>query len=483
MDVPVPGRPFALRGRPAGTLVVGTLTKAGPVEGVEVTLTVELPQRGEEATEPLVRRATSDDQGRAIFENLLPPDVPEGSKLVVEARITPDGEAQTAGPFELGKTGVAVVLAEGIDVDPHASHGRGRPRPPGPRRDPSLAPGTVRVRLVDGNGEPVSGHVVHVVRSDVTGRETWHEGRTGPDGVVVVGDVEVQADSVYRVEVTYDGGPYRSPLFELPAREGTAVDLEVFETTSDVTSIKSAVKLELRARENDLMQVIQVHELIIEGEKAYWPADGMEVRGIDGSRDFTVMGGSGTWLEHRQGAPFARLAVPIPPEELVDLSVAYLLEHDGTARLRWTTPLPLLETTMVVPRGLVLEVVGAEQEPAGDAGSGMDIYRLGPVAAGDSLELTVSGFPVRSPLLRQIGAGLSLAMVLGVVLAIVLGRHRSTREQLLEHRDELLRMLDDMERQGSAESDTARIVEVLDRVYRQLDAIEPSPREARTREA
>jgi hypothetical protein len=478
-DAPVPGRPFALRGRPAGTLVVGTLTKAGPVEGVEVTLTIAPPKPGEEAPEPIVRRATSDSQGRAVFDNLLPPDVPEGSKLVVEAKVTPEGETQRAGPFELGKTGVAVVLSEGFDADPHASQGRRRARLPRPRPDPSLAPGTVRVRLVNGEGEPVSGQVVQVVERDVTGRDTVHEGRTGADGVTVVDDVEAHPDALYGVEVTYDGGPYRSRLFELPTRAGMAVDLAVFETTSDITTIKGAVRLELRARENDLLQVVQVHELVVEGEKAYWPTEGLEVIGVDGSRDFAVMGRAGNWLEHRQGASSAKLAVPIPPGELVQLSVAYLLEHDGTARLTWTPPVPLLEVTIVTPGGLVLEAAGAEQQPAGDAGGGMAVYRLGPLAAGSPLEVTASGFPVRSPILRRIGAGTSLAMVLGVVIAIALGRRRTAREQLLEHRDELLRMLDENERQGGQESGRTRIIEVLDRVYRQLDAMDPPPSQAK----
>jgi hypothetical protein len=463
--------------------VVGTLTGAGPVDGVEVTLTIEVPKRGDEVPEPLVRRATSDGQGRAVFEKLLPPEVPEGSKLVVEAKITPDGGVQRAGPFELGDTGVAVVLSEGLAVDSHASDGHQRARLPGPRRDPSLPPGTVRLRLVDGKSRPVPGQAVEVVRRDFTGHDTVYEDHTGPEGVATIENGEVQVDAIYRVDVSYHGGPYRSRLFELSTDMGTAVDLRVFETTSDVAPIKSAATLELRARENDLMQVMQGHELLVEGEKAYWPEPGMEVRGVEGSKDFTVMRRAGDWLEHREGAPLATLAVPIPPEELVQLSVAYMLEHDGMARLRWTPPVPLVETTIAIPRGLVLEADGAKLDSTGHAGAGMDVYRLGPRAAGSPVEVTVSGFPVRSPILRRVGAGLSLAMILGVALALTLRRRRTTREQLLEHRAELMRMLDEAERREDAEADTSRIVAVLDQVYRQLDAIEPPATATKTREA
>jgi hypothetical protein len=105
-------------------------------------------------------------------------------------------------------------------------------------------------------------------------------------------------------------------------------------------------------------------------------------------------------LEHAEGSPFATLREPLPPGEVVDMSIAYLMPHHGTLALRWTSPLP-------VANGPRRRAAGAQAQEGrdrpGDAAalagrlgpSDFELYELGRDPVGGSFDLEVEGLVTR----------------------------------------------------------------------------------------
>ena len=82
--------------------------------------------------------------------------------------------------------------------------------------------------------------------------------------------------------------------------------------------------------ERDHAGVAQVYEVLVSGDKAFWPGEGFRVDGLVGTKSLQVMRSAEEWLDHEDDkAPFVTLAHPIPPGEVVSLSVHYGIEHDG----------------------------------------------------------------------------------------------------------------------------------------------------------
>src|SRR5690606_20818505 len=117
-----------------------------------------------------------------------------------------------------------------------------------PRATPTVAPGSVRVAVIDGADRPVGDQPVTVIQRSVTGASAKYSGRTGADGVALVDGVEVEGESAYAVEVIYRGAPYRTSLFTMSDTLGVTAELRVFPTTSDPSRIRGATQLEVTGR-------------------------------------------------------------------------------------------------------------------------------------------------------------------------------------------------------------------------------------------
>ena len=460
-----PGRAFADDRFPAGTVVVGALDLAarGGVADAPVKLVITPP-----AGDPIVKSGRTDAQGRALFPDLLPPAVPEGSQVVVEVELA--GAARRSEPFTLGDKGMIVVLTVG-EV-PEESVARPAPRRPvmPPRMLPTVPAGTVRLAVVDGRDRPVPGQEVSVVLRDVTGGRAEFAGVTGPDGVAYV-EVEV-ADGGYEARALYRGAPYRTTMFRMGDAMGVAAELRVFPTTRDLSRVRTATQLELIGRENDLAQVGQLYQAFVAGDEAYWPGKPISISGAEGATGFVVMDRASPILEHADKAPFATLAEPIPPGEPVDLSIAYLLPHDGAAEIRWTPVLPLVDASALVGKELRVTrgAKGPPTPPPQAPQAPFDLYELGGRAVGEPLIFEVSGLPVRPRLIRDLGWQIGLGLL--VVFGVALWPRRGLRDQLLARKAALLAELDRVDA-AAPRDERARAVVLaeLDRVFRQLDAL------------
>lgn len=469
-DVPPLGVAFANPGQELGTVVVGTLDLGGgrPVTGVEVRLEISPPGGPTQ-----VRKVTSDSRGAARFAELG--ELPADSKLVAEATL--GGELRRSEPFTLAgqEHGMAVVLAV---TGARATREERRALQP-PRAVPTIPAGTVRATVFGPDDAPVAAAEVAVIRIDVTGMQQRFVARADAEGIARVTDVSLADDSLYRVEVRHAGAPFRSRLFQMNERMGVAVELRVFPTTGDVGKLRSAVQFGIEALENDQARVVQLHQAIVEGDAAFWPATPLRLGGPEEAKGLVVLDRVTVDLDHKEGAPFATLNEPIPPGEVVDLSVAYLMPHRGSLTLRWPTPFPV-ETGRAVLTPELRVVRGALGPPIrpphqeGQAPTDFDVYDLGKLPLGGSFELTVEGLATTPRTFRQLGLGLGLLIALATLLALLLRPRASLQQRLQRRRDALLRALERSDaavaagEPGAAEA-RQRVIFALDQVYRQLD--------------
>lgn len=485
--VPLPGNAFPLPDSPAGQLTIGTfdLVARAPIGQVEVQLEITPP-----AGEPIVRQGTTDGQGKLVFEGLLPPEIPAGSKLVASATLRDGAERRVSTPFEMhAESGLALVLAEGAEqwaaeeahAQPHAAPHQRAPLQ-APRILPGLQPGTVRVRLVDANDGPVAGQQVVVVQKTAEGTGGSWRGQTGATGMAEVDGIEVRGDAVYVVKLQYDGAPYQSSFFGLDKRGGVAVELRVFEVTADPSVVRSALQVDITGLENDHAQVVHVYEAMVSGEKAFWPAGGMKIPAMPGAKGLVVMRRAEAWLDHEEKADFVKLAGPLPPGELINLSFGYLVEHGGEVRFDWQSPFELVETSVLVADDQELDAPGAREGESPPQMPDKSAYLLGPRQRGATIEFSIAGLPTTNPIFRRLGVVLAGLMGLAVVIGIVSKPRRSTRDRLLRRRDELLAHLEQL----GDDTDPARrrqIMVALDRTYRQLRALDEMRRDPPAPEA
>jgi len=470
-DVPRPGVAFPNPGQEQGTVVVGTLDLGGgrPITGVEVRLEISPPEGPKQ-----VRKVESDPRGAARFAGLEA--VPPGSKLVAEATL--NGQLRRSEPFVLEgqEHGVAVVLA--VTGARAAETGERRPMQP-PRALPTIAPGTVRVDVFGPDDAPVAAAEVAVIRIDVTGIEQRFTAKSAADGQVLVTDVAVADDSLYRVEVRHQGAPFRSRLFQMNDRLGVAVELRVFPVTSDPGKLRTAVQFGVEALENDQARVVQLHQAVVEGEAAFWPRTPLRLSGPAEAKGMVVLDRVTVDLDHKEGAPFATLNEPIPPGEVVDLSIAYLMPHHGAVKLRWSTPFPV-ETGRVVltpDLKLVRGALGPPVRPPHQEGQQepqFDVYDVGKLPLGGDYQLEVEGLVTTPRAFRDLGLGLGALIGLGTLLALILRPRASLQQRLLRRRDALLRALERSDAAVAAGAPGAadarqRLIYALDQVYRQLD--------------
>jgi hypothetical protein len=518
-DMPMPGKPFPLVGRPSGTLVVGTLDLGGaneagigPIPDVEITLTATVAGQA-----PIIEVLRTDANGRALYEN-LEQRLPAGAQLIVSAQLEPDGEIEKSEPFTLGTTAYAVILTRGEGTagvaPPQPPQPPQQPPPPqrvelpGPRVDTSIGRGQVRVFVVDANDQPVPNQLVMVHSSEATGDSGTQTGTTGVDGMVIIDDVPNGVDMLSQVRVVYEGAPYSSVLFEMPEDAGAVVMQRVFRPTGDRTRVRSALQIDVRPRENDYAAVSFTYAAFVDGDEAFYVPGGMVIFGPEGTSSMHVMDESKAYLMHDGETPWVEIDRPIEPGVEVRLSFAVGMRHDGTLEIDWSTPFPLVEgaSLVSVPEELAVThgVAGApEIEPhAGPGGKPIELYELGfqPFAlgicdllanarqpcltdgwSGHDLSVVIEDLPIRSRVWPYTAWALLAATVLGVAVSMLLRRRVGPREALLARRDALMAELVALEQRGhDTGKDTGehrktrvRLLRALDRIYRQLEAIGP----------
>jgi 5-hydroxyisourate hydrolase-like protein (transthyretin family) len=505
------GEAFPLTGRPAGTVVVGTLayreaTDEGgqdtPSGGIEplTKLPVKLYAVAEGATDlegarVLAEKAT-DEEGRVSFQGL---EVGEGERVVAEAQVSPDAAAQRSKPFDISEVAMAVVLVDETvaatiaeqQARAQQGHAAAAGQGVGPRRRAPLPPvsrdantpaNAVRVAIIDGEDRPVADKAVVVHRVSPGGGEVTAEGSTGPNGVALVDELQPKTDALFYAEVDHEGAPYRTRLFELPEKVGARATLRVFPRTTDPKQVRSAVHFEFDGLENDKLRLLIGYEVLVQGDAAFWPDGGMKLAGPEAVTVAKPMPEAGAWLEEVEGAPFAKLTGPLPPGEVIKLSMAYVLPHAGTAKIEWEAPFPLMQARAVLKteQSISSGTTGAPGERV-DAehavGEPLIIHDLAvaggsEAAPGTSLAFTIDGFVSRPRYYWYVAIGAGVLIVLVAGFAVATAPRKTRREELVERRDLLHRRFDELSRGSATEAELDKVKTALELVYRQLDALD-----------
>ncbi len=454
---------------------------------------VDAPDPDDDA---LVRRQSIGEDGRAIFPNMLAAEIPQATQWVAEVTLPGSDKPLRSKPFRVfPEEGTAIYLAVGVDPGevPTATAAKRRPLMP-PRRMPTIQPGVVRVAVLDADDRPVADQPVQIIREDVTGGREAVEANTDASGVTRIA-VEVSGDSLYYAQAIHDDAPFRSVRFGMNDAAGVGLELRVFETTSDLSRVRSEVQFIFVPRENNRVEVNQGYRVFVEGDEALWLGEDTQIPGADGALGFVVMNhATPGLLTHNEKAPFATLEQPIPPGAVADLSVAYLLEHDGIATATWEAPFPVVSGAAVMQPDYKLTAGSSEaptRPPHQTGREVVDVYKLAAFDAGTSIGLEISDLPVneRAQILQAIGTGTGLLLFGGIAVLMLLGRRRAnTRERLLQQREKLLNLLDAVDAAGGIEIPGVRrggaasrpgapaqrklVIAALDRVYRDLDALD-----------
>ncbi|MEM7157798.1 MAG: hypothetical protein AAF799_33470 [Myxococcota bacterium] len=486
-EISLPGIVFDFPKTPPGTLMVGVfdLGKRQGLTDVEVQLVVTTAD-GQQSTNAL----ETGPMGQATFEGIA--DIPADATLQVQTVLDDGPEPYRSMVFSPQPAkGQAIVLARGrmsrAGGSPHeggaAASGAGGDNPhapaarrklPPPQISTKLAPGTVSALVLDSKDQPLANQAITIVKKDFSGTETRFEAKTGPDGIATHADLPVVNDALYYIAVSYDAAPYTSSFFGLDKRGGVTVAMRVWPVTSDPAVARSAIQFEIIEAENDSAQVIQIYEVLVTGEEAYWPGkEPLVIEGIEGAKGLVVLRGADDWLDHEDKAPFATLSHPIPPGEVAALSIGYLIDgHDGTIELDWAPPFQIIESAVVVSDQLTLDAPGAKRsEREIPDQPGLDYtrvaYELGQQGTGP-VRATVSGLRGTERIYAKIGIVVGLALALVALIGVVTAPRGTAQARLERRRDALLAALET----SRDERKRRRMVAALDRVYRQLGALE-----------
>jgi hypothetical protein len=149
-----------------------------------------------------------------------------------------------------------------------------------------------------------------------------------------------------------------------------------------------------------------------------------------------------------------------------------VVEHDGSVEIEWRPPFEVIESAVIVKDGFEVEATGAkrsDREVPEHPNLDYDriAYDLGQKGTG-MLRVTVSGLLRTNPIYRWLGVGFGTVLVVALVVGLVLRPKGDTRARLSRRRDDLLAALE----QRRSEAERRRLVSALDRIYRQLDALD-----------
>lgn len=222
--------------------------------------------------------------------------------------------------------------------------------------------GTIRVTVVDAQGQPVANADLNVGLMGQEGRRDRRVGRTGADGRYSFTGMGTGSSQAYRVNVPYQGATYSCTPFQLPTGQGYDVRIRRLSTTRDESTILLAmgqVFVELR---DDRMHVTQQIQLVNRGQSTYvLPTDGKLVKLPEGFLAFQtepVMTDQRISVSTDVGF---RLFGSIPPGE-VELAWAYDLSMHGATEMRFSAPVPfnvyMFQVIADAPEGLQLEIDG-----------------------------------------------------------------------------------------------------------------------------
>ncbi|HKP60403.1 MAG TPA: carboxypeptidase-like regulatory domain-containing protein [Polyangiales bacterium] len=228
--------------------------------------------------------AADDDPPAADVPTESPPSGPAEIIKRAQQKRTPAPDAPSelpAGHPPVAEQAAEQEQAAPVGGDPHA----GAPgAPPLERRpiasaeaNPSLPPGTVRIRVVDSQtDQPVAGARLQLGTMSRDSNRTTVDAKTSASGEHVFEKLATGEGQAYRANLLVDGAKFSSTPFRLPPNHGYDVLIRRLPTTHETRELVlyvGATSIELR---DERLKVVQQARLINIGSKAIvFPEDGV----------------------------------------------------------------------------------------------------------------------------------------------------------------------------------------------------------------
>ncbi|MAQ15581.1 MAG: hypothetical protein CMN30_12410 [Sandaracinus sp.] len=311
-------------------------------------------------------------------------------------------------------------------------------------RDPSLPPGTIRVQVTDGTGQPASGVRVRVGIMRQAGARDAIFGETDAQGVALLQELATGSGQAYRVSVDHQGAKYGAPPFRLEADHGHSVRIRRLETSRRVEMVLQVLGQTMLEYREGRIHVTEQTQLTNLGDE-------------------TVVFGDGLHYALPRGFMAFQSPAVMTDQRLVPDEEGFLLKGSippGTVTLNWAYDVPLDGGEAVVTHAMPFRTYAYRVFT--DAAHGMDLEVAGfPApqvvtqqgrrllvtqlerrpedAPFDQLTITVNGIPTAGPY-RWVAAGAALMLFLLALLLVTRGgRAEAVRAAARERRkDEIL---------------------------------------------
>lgn len=332
--------------------------------------------------------------------------------------------------------------------------------PPSGRAEPSneVAPGSVRVRVIDPTGAPVPDAAVDI-GALASGERTRYNERTNAQGIATFTELPTGQAQAYRVNVPNDGATFSTSPFQLPDDRGFSVEIIRFPVTRDASAVFFHVFRVIAEQRGERMHIIHQAELSNAGNEAFVFDQTGPVELPEGYVNFR----------------FQRVITDQRVEEIEaegdDETGSYAIRGSlppGTVRLAWAYEMPLDDTELNIPveiplpfftlqalaeamPGLELSVRGMPNaqrlDPAGHECSDsqqtegcawVSQLRRGPDAAAlNAITLRITGIPGPSPV-RWFAVALAVLFAFGGFGAFFMKRGGGRDLASLERRRDAL---------------------------------------------
>lgn len=244
------------------------------------------------------------------------------------------------------------------------------------RESPALPPGTIVVRVLDGQGQVIPDCLVRVGSMRDGERGEPIERRTGIDGLARFEGLERGSRVAYRVSTEFRGAKFAADPFQLPTNMGYEVQLVRLDVRSERNAILvTEARAEIGFQDDRIVLVqrfyiVNISQLGLDGEPhpfTFVPDAPLEFTLPQGASAFRIdeqsLGMTDLHVEERDGR--VRVTGSIPPTDprnpvrLVWQSHVKFSQTDVPIELRFPD-LPVLAATVVAqaPAGMLLEVEG-----------------------------------------------------------------------------------------------------------------------------
>ncbi len=310
--------------------------------------------------------------------------------------------------------------------------------------------GTIRVTVVDGQGQPVPDAAVDVGVL-AQGDRTRHNGRTNEAGVAMFAELPTGTGQAYRVNVPHRGATYSTVPFQLPTDRGYDVRITRLPVTESDRYVFFHIFRVIVELKDERLHVTHQAELTNAGRETYvFPASGLRARLPEGATAFQAQ--RAMTDQRVEEVPNGYVLRGSIPPGTVQLAWAYDVPVDGeTMRVPVDVPLRFfgLQVFSEAPPGLEMSVAGMPETQRID-NEGQPLWitqmRRGPTDPPiEQITVAISGSPGPGPL-RWIAVVLALGFVLGGVFLFAQGgdvreaavrARRRRREELLAEAREL----------------------------------------------